>query len=106
LDLSDPVGRVLERFKNLRFNFRATHPSAALLLCRSLQPHGDPQLLADILNLRVNLRDLVFMPLPFSNQGREVIARDEGKFGLKFAFLVFNDFVDVAHGLVVDVLEM
>jgi hypothetical protein len=35
---------------------------------------------------------------------REVVSRDESKLGLKFARLVFDDFIDVAHSMVVDVV--
>ena len=47
----------------------------------------------DVLNLRVNLGDLAFIPLPLSHQVREIVAGDEGQIGLKLALLVFDEIV-------------
>ena len=59
-----------------------------------------------MLNLRVNLGDLALVALTLSHQGGKVIARDQGKLSLKFAFLVFDDFIDVAHRVVVDFVTL
>ena len=90
---------------DFRFDVRTPHPSSPLFPRCRLQPHVDPQLLADVLNLCVDLGDLGLLPLPLSHEGCEVVARDEGELGLKVALLVFDDLVDVAHGEVVDVLK-
>ena len=95
----------LEGFLNLGVDIRAAHSGPALFLGGRLKPHLDPQLLADVLNLRVDLGDFRLIPLPLRHQGGQVIPGNEGKLGLKFALLVFNDFVDVDHGEVVDVLK-
>ena len=104
-DLADSGRGVFECFQNLGVDVGTAHPSAALLLSRSLQPYVDPQLLADVLNLCVDLGDLGLVSLPFNHHGREIVAGDEGQPGLNFALLVFNDFVDLAHGVVVSILK-
>jgi hypothetical protein len=102
-DLAESKRRILESLQDLGLNIQTAHPSTALFLHWNVQPNLDPQLLADILNLRVNLGDLGLIPLQLSHEGCEVVARNEGALGLKVALLVFDDLVDVAHGKVVDV---